>query len=228
MSSILDQIKARKAAAAAVEAQKPASTVETAPVSTPTTPVTTSVPKPMTLQERILAQKKAIAAKNPSLAAAGLVGGAVVTGNAEDQRLKATELQQAKAVSSVLTAQQQATNSARSLIEQRAAEGFYTIAKAESLPAALPATLIEQHLLEMDAALLGRTPELTTLVVKINQNLRQYEELAYLLNDEQLHLIVESNLAAASVTISSGKATDKSNNARLAQKLDSLSLDDFA
>lgn len=51
----------------------------------------------------------------------------------------------------------------------------------------------------LDAALVEKTPEIRTLSSAIRKNLEQYPELTHILNDDQLHIMVQGYLTIANV-----------------------------
>lgn len=106
----------------------------------------------------------------------------------------ATEVAKPTLAQQVLTPAQRALEHAKSVLQDKQDSGFYKPAKPENLPQELPADKVEKALLELDAALVLKTPELPVLLIEINRNLRQYDELAYCLTDPQLGLIVQANL----------------------------------
>lgn len=129
----------------------------------------------------------------------------------------ATDVAKPTLAQQVLTPAQKALEHAKSVLQSKQDSGFYKPAKPENLPQELPADKVEKALLELDAALVLKTPELPVLLIEINRNLRQYDELAYCLTDPQLGLIVQANLTikdsellkVASKSKSGAKLADK-------------------
>lgn len=75
-------------------------------------------------------------------------------------------------------------------------------------------------------AQLAKTPQLPQLQVATMNNLRQYEELAHLLTDDQLSVVISGALEVANVKVATGKAK-ATNTETVKAKAKSLSLSDF-
>jgi hypothetical protein len=130
-------------------------------------------------------------------------------------------------VQRVLTPAERQLQAAKQLMQQREEAGFYDIKEGDCLPEELPADVVSNKLRELDAAMELRTPQLANLMIDINRNLRQYDELAYLLTDDQLGLIVRSNLAVKNIELSAA-STKKTSAVTTAAKLaKSVTVDDL-
>lgn len=150
------------------------------------------------------------------------------TSNALATTNPAAQAAQAKAAAEavaqrVMTPAERQLAEAKALLQQHEEKGLYNIEEsaAARLPQELPAAEVSEKLRELHAALLMRTPQLPNLMIDINRNLRQYDELAYLLTDDQLGLIVNSNLAVKNTVLVNAKtATGKGKSATaIASKL---------
>lgn len=123
----------------------------------------------------------------------------------------------------VMTPAERQLAEAKALLQQHEEKGLYNIeeANAARLPQELPAAEVSEKLRELHASLLMRTPQLPNLMIEINRNLRQYDELAYLLTDDQLGLIVNSNLAVKNTILvnSASKAGKGKSATAIASKL---------
>lgn len=177
----------------------------------------------------ILAKKKAAeqAGKSPGLGATNRSAAAnigAVTGTGSNL---STATSKPLLAQNVLTPAQKAMDAAKQLLQNKEAVGFYTIDKADQLPEELPASLVSEKLRELDAALVLKTPQLAVLTVEINRNLRQYDELAYLLSDEQLGLIVAANLTIKNTELISTKTKSASAATRNTKIAASLTADDI-
>jgi hypothetical protein len=126
----------------------------------------------------------------------------------------------------VLTPAQRAIQMAQEKLAKREEAGFYNVRDADKLPQELPADVVAEKLRNLDAALELRTPDLPVLLIEINKNLRQYDELAYCLTDDQLGLIVQSNLSVKSVELTKQKITTKGGKVK-ADALAQLDVDDM-
>lgn len=141
----------------------------------------------------------------------------------------ATESSKVQLAQGVLTPAQRAMEEAKSILQRKEGEGFYNIPAdhASKLPQDLPADVVSERLRELDAALVLRTPDLARLTIEINRNLRQYDELAYLLHDNQLGLIVQANLAIKNTELIQTKAKGASVAKRNEKIAASLTADDI-
>lgn len=129
----------------------------------------------------------------------------------------------------VLTPAQRALEEAKRILQNKEGLGAYDIAPeaAAKLPQELPASVVSERLRELDAALVLKTPDLARLTIEINRNLRQYDELAYLLKDEQLGLIVQANLTIKNTELLQTKAKGSSVAKRNEKIAASLTADDI-
>lgn len=129
----------------------------------------------------------------------------------------------------VLTPAQRALEEAKRILQNKEGLGAYDIPpeNADRLPQDLPAEVVSERLRELDAALVLRTPDLARLTIEINRNLRQYDELAYLLKDEQLGLIVQANLSIKNTELLQTKAKGTSVAKRNDKIAASLTADDI-
>lgn len=173
-----------------------------------------------------LAEENAKAGKGakPNSSAGSHSGIATGTGSSV-----ATEVTKPQLAQAVLTPAQRAMEEAKSILQRKEGEGFYNIppANAARLPQDLPADVVSERLRELDAALVLRTPDLARLTIEINRNLRQYDELAYLLQDEQLGLIVQANLTIKNTELIATKAKGSSVAKRNEKIAASLTADDI-
>lgn len=173
-----------------------------------------------------LAEEAAKAGKGakPNASAGSHSGVATGTGSSV-----ATEVTKPQLAQAVLTPAQRAMEEAKSILQRKEGEGFYSIppANATRLPQDLPADVVSERLRELDAALVLRTPDLARLTIEINRNLRQYDELAYLLKDEQLGLIVQANLTIKNTELIATKAKGSSVAKRNEKIAASLTADDI-
>lgn len=195
--STLDAIKAKLAAQKANAGlqstqpqpqQTPATVAQPAPQSVPAISKPTTPPPGLTPLQLIKWKRdNGIGLGNTeTIASSGNVTGATSS--------MATDVAKPTLAQQVLTPAQRALEHAKSVLQDKQDKGFYKPAKPENLPQELPADKVEKALLELDAALVLKTPELPVLLIEINRNLRQYDELAYCLTDPQLGLIVQANL----------------------------------
>lgn len=129
----------------------------------------------------------------------------------------------------VLTPAQRAMEEAKRILQNKEGLGAYSISPeaAARLPEELPADVVSERLRELDAALVLKTPDLARLTIEINRNLRQYDELAYLLKDEQLGLIVQANLTIKNTELLQTKAKGSSVAKRNEKIAASLTADDI-
>lgn len=226
MSKSLTQILKERAELAKFQAQVQSQTAakkeEQAAKTEETKPVAET---PMAAMLRKRAEALAIASQAASMGIQTGKAAPIHTAVSSPQATSASILMAQK--NKIAESQQNAVDAAKSLIDKRAQEGFYDVAEKDKLPIDLPADVVSQKLLTLDAALIAKTPELRSLTIEINKNLRQYDELAYLLTDEQLHVIVEANRTTAGVIISTGANVNKSKSAKVNQIADNVSADDF-
>lgn len=246
LEAIKAKIAAAKAAQAAAAAPTPAPTPAVVPVVAPV--VVTDAPfepdpvvEPEVVEEvaaseadqfaglsgiqLILAKQKAALAKKQAFKAApsatklgGAVGGTGASVATEVTR--PADLQR-----SLFTPAEQRLQAAKDLMQQKQEAGFYKVNEPSKFPVDLPADAVEAALADLDAALIMRTPELRSLLIRVNQNLRQYDELAYLLKDEQLGLIVQANLAVKNTEL---LTTTKGKGSKISDKtVASLDADDI-
>ena len=174
----------------AIEPTQAASSIQQVPTADPLAGLTGI--------QLLLARKKLAEGKGSTLAAlANRSAGSHSGATAGTTSSVATQVAQVQLGQAVLSPAQRAMEEAKKLLQTKEGIGFYTIdpANHKHLPEELPAAVVEEKLRELDAALVLKTPDLARLTIEINRNLRQYDELAYLLKDEQLGLIVQSNLA---------------------------------
>lgn len=180
----------------------------------------------------LLARKKLAeqAAKSGLGASANRSSGShsgMVTGTGSSLATQASQVQ--GMAQAVLTPAQRALEEAKRILQNKEGIGAYDIApeNAARLPQDLPAEVVSERLRELDAALVLRTPDLARLTIEINRNLRQYDELAYLLKDEQLGLIVQANLSIKNTELLQTKAKGTSVAKRNDKIAASLTADDI-
>lgn len=151
----------------------------------------------------------------------------MVTGTGSSLATQASQVQ--GMAQAVLTPAQRALEEAKRILQNKEGLGAYDIApeNAARLPQDLPAEVVSERLRELDAALVLRTPDLARLTIEINRNLRQYDELAYLLKDEQLGLIVQANLSIKNTELLQTKAKGTSVAKRNDKIAASLTADDI-
>lgn len=139
--------------------------------------------------------------------------------------LKARKEQQAAGVAPALKAnvlpQISLLESAAAKVQAKQATGSYGFEKMQEVQALeLDPDQIEDLLMQWDLAIETQNPEAKTLLQKINELLRTYEELAHLLTEEQIGVIVQGSLALAGTEVATlnankGKNTVKATNAKM-------------
>lgn len=157
----------------------------------------------------------------------GQVTGTSASVATETTAHKAVAQTSAEIAQRVLTPAERQLDMAREMLQKKQDEGFYDIKEPSKLPVDLPANVVSDKLRELDAALIMRTPRLPNLMIDINRNLRQYDELAYLLTDDQLGLIVASNLAVKDVQLLTTKPKGKAASTTAAKLARSVTVDDL-
>ena len=239
MTSILERLRAEAAAKKA--ATQPSSVPSPAPSTASSSPSTSSSNSQPTLSGKApfggLAARLAAMKAGTADATAPVVPSSV---SSEAGAAKPAELtgvaallarKKAEADSKVqdsVAKQQTALEKARELLQRKQEAGTYSIDSetASKFPQELDPSAVGSALRELDAALMMKTPELRNLVLNINRNLRQYEELAYLLTDEQLSILVSGNLYMRGIELAqSGKGSKTT--AELKSLTGNLSVDDF-
>lgn len=83
--------------------------------------------------------------------------------------------------------------------DQRAAGVYDLPEEATTLIGGTEAEQLVSTMMQLDAALVEKTPEIRTLSREIRKNLEQYPELCHILKEEQLHIMVTGYLTLAGV-----------------------------
>jgi hypothetical protein len=218
-------------ASSEVEAQPSSTAGQSAPANlqaTTSEATSSSGPDPLaglTGIQLLLARKKLAESKGSTLAAlANRSSGSHSGATSGTTSSVATQVAQVQLGQAVLTPAQRAMDEAKKMLQTKEGIGFYTIdpSNVKHLPEELPASVVEEKLRDLDAALVLKTPDLARLTIEINRNLRQYDELAYLLKDEQLGLIVQANLTIKNtelITTKTKSASAATRNEKLAAVL---------
>lgn len=126
-------------------------------------------------------------------------------------------------VTQAMTQARQLLSTAEEQLARDAAAGLFDFKKPEG--SEIPVEKFRQVFQALRAAQLAKTPDLPKLQVETMENLRQYEELAHILSDEQVAVIVQGAYYVADVKVAAGKT--KVATATTAKKAAELTLDDL-
>ena len=127
------------------------------------------------------------------------------------------------AASQAMVQARQLLSTAEEQLAKDAANGLFDFKVPEGTE--IPVDKFKQTFTALRAAQLAKTPELGKLQTMTMENLRQFEELAHILTDEQVAVIVTGAFYVADVKVASGKT--KVATASTAQAASELSLDDL-
>lgn len=111
-------------------------------------------------------------------------------------------------------------------IQNKAATGSYQFPNPQAVrELELDPQAIEEKLMHWDLAIETQNPEAKSLLQDINSLLRTYEELAHLMSEDQIGVVVQGSLALAGTEVQSLAATKTKSSAKAANA--AMSSSDF-
>lgn len=176
----------------------------------------------LSLLERMKAKSASaapvVAAKPTGIAALKAQASAVLSGGSGGTSTGSTT------VNATIEAAKGLLSTAEEQLQKDRASGLFDLKDVKGTE--IPVDKFLENFQALRYAQLAKTPQLPQLQVATMNNLRQYEELAHILTDAQLAVIISGALEVANVKVATGKAKASSTEAVKA-KAKTLSLTDF-